>query len=266
MKKILAALLCAVMLLGCASALAETWVTYTYYVQTTGDVNVRTGPGLNYSKLGYVDKGTTLDYLGMSSVDDRNVAWYKVMFNNNIGWVSSVYSTLHQKANTGTNWQPDTSTPSVQLDTYVRATGSVNVRTGAGKSYESLGSLRKGEKVLYLDTYTYDANGSVWYKVQYYSFGQAWVSGLYTELVFGNEAGVADDMTNVVGSYVKAKGGNSNVRSGPGLSYEDLGTIHGGEIASYLGAYCTDERGAIWYYVRFGDVTGWVSARYTELY
>ena len=52
MKKILAALLCAVMLLGCASALAETWVTYTYYVQTTGDVNVRTGPGLNYSKLG----------------------------------------------------------------------------------------------------------------------------------------------------------------------------------------------------------------------
>ena len=38
-----------------------------------------------------------------------------------------------------------------------------------------------------------------------------------------------------------------------------------GEVASYLGSYSTDERGVVWYYVRFDGQSGWVSSRYTAL-
>ena len=39
-----------------------------------------------------------------------------------------------------------------------------------------------------------------------------------------------------------------------------------GESATYLGSYSTDERGVVWYQVRFEGQTGWVSSRYTTLY
>lgn len=259
MKKFLAAILCAMLLLGCTAALAAT--NQGYHIEAVGDVNVRTGPGLNYSVMGSIQKGVSLDYLGEVSTDNRGVAWYKVIYNNGIGWVSSVYTALY--ANSQITWNPDT--PSVQLDTYVRATGSVNVRTGAGKNYDSLGTLAKGEQVLYLDTYCYDSRGVMWYKVQYYSMGTGWVSSVYSELVFGNDDGIADTTTNVVGSYVKATAGKSNLRSGPGLTYDDLGTIQKGEVAIYLGSYSVDERDVVWYYVRYDGQTGWVSSRYTEL-
>ena len=259
MKKILAAILCAVLMLGCATAFAVT--NYGYYVEAVGDVNVRTGPGLNYASMGSIVKGTTLDYLGETSTDNRGVAWYKVIYQNAIGWVSSVYTALY--ANNQFTW--DVQTPTVQLDTYVRATASVNVRNGAGIGYDDIGTLAKGEQVLYLNTYTYDSRGVMWYKVEYYSMGTAWVSSVYSELVFGTEAGVEDTTTNVVGSYVEASTGKSNLRSGPGLTYEDLDTMQKGEVAIYMGSYSTDERGVVWYLVRFDGQIGWVSSRYTTL-
>ena len=259
MKKLLAAILCAVLMMGCMTAFAAT--NSGYHVETVGNVNVRTGPGLDYATMGSVAKGTSLDYLGETSTDGRGVALYKVIYDNGIGWVSSVYAALY--ADNMITWDPQT--PAVQLDTYVRATSSVNVRAGAGLGYDDIGTLAKGEQVLYLDTYTCDSRGVMWYKVQYYSMGTGWVSSVYSELVFGTESGVEEDNTAVTGFYVEATSGNSNLRSGPALTYEDLGTMKKGEVASYLGSYSTDERGVIWYYVRFDGQVGWVSSRYTTL-
>ena len=259
MKKVLAAILCVVLMMGCFTAFAET--NTGYHVEAVGDVNVRTGPGLNYATMGSIGKGTSLDYLGEASTDSRGVAWYKVIYDNGIGWVSSVYTALY--ANNQIAWDPQT--PSVQLDTYVHATASVNVRAGAGTGYDDIGTLAKGEQVLYLGTYDYDSRGVMWYKVEYYSMGTGWVSSVYSELVFGTESGVEENGTPVVGYYVEATAGNSNLRSGPGLTYDDLDTMQKGEVASYLGSYSTDERGVVWYYVRFDGQIGWVSSRYTAL-
>ena len=82
--KILAAAL-ALMLL-CAGALAE--------VRTTGNVYMRTGPGLSYSTITSYPTGSTLTYLGETSVDGRGVAWYKVSDGSHTGWMSSRYSKL----------------------------------------------------------------------------------------------------------------------------------------------------------------------------
>lgn len=80
-------------------------------VVTTGNVYLRTGPGLGYSKITAVPPGTTLEYLGETSVDDRGVAWYKVS-HNGACWVSSRYSTLrNEPAAPSTNSQPAAPSP-----------------------------------------------------------------------------------------------------------------------------------------------------------
>ena len=63
-------------------------------VVTTGNVHVRKGPGLDYASMGTLAKGTTVSYLGSTKKDERGVAWYKINFNGNVGWVSSKYSKL----------------------------------------------------------------------------------------------------------------------------------------------------------------------------
>ena len=74
------------LLLCCGMALAE--------VRTTGNVWMRTGPGLNYDTVVSISEGKTLEYLGETRMDERPVAWYKVSDGKHTGWVSSRYSKL----------------------------------------------------------------------------------------------------------------------------------------------------------------------------
>ena len=62
------------------------------FVKATGNVYVRKGPGKDYAEIGSLCAGTVVSYLGATSYDDRDVAWYKVNYNGNVGWVSSVYA------------------------------------------------------------------------------------------------------------------------------------------------------------------------------
>ena len=169
MKKILAALLCAILLLSCMTAFAA-----SSYIVATGDVNVRSGPGLGYSILGTIRKGGTLDSDGTTSVDSRGVAWYRVYYGSNTyGWVSSVWATLYS-GGSGSVVQPGGAT-------YVRATASVNLRSGPGTGYDDIGTLAKGETATYLGSYSTDERGVVWYQVRFE--GQTgWVSSRYTAL------------------------------------------------------------------------------------
>ena len=62
------------------------------FLKTTGEVNVRKGPGLKYVSIGVLARGTIVSYLGASKKDDRGVTWYKINFNGNVAWISSKYS------------------------------------------------------------------------------------------------------------------------------------------------------------------------------
>ena len=62
------------------------------FVKATGDVYVRTKPDKESKALGILSAGTTVSYLGSTKKDSRGVAWYKVNYNGNVGWVSSKYS------------------------------------------------------------------------------------------------------------------------------------------------------------------------------
>jgi len=62
------------------------------FLKTTGQVNVRKGPGLDYTSIGTLAKGTIVSYLGSTKKDDRGVAWYKINYNGIAAWISSKYS------------------------------------------------------------------------------------------------------------------------------------------------------------------------------
>lgn len=62
------------------------------FVKATGNVYVRKGPGKNYKDIGTLSTGTVVSYLGDTQWDDRDIAWYKINYNGNVGWVSSKYA------------------------------------------------------------------------------------------------------------------------------------------------------------------------------
>ncbi|MBR1558943.1 MAG: SH3 domain-containing protein [Clostridia bacterium] len=59
-----------------------------------GDTNVRTGPGLGYASLGTLFKGEGAVYQNEMRYDDRGVAWYRVRWAGQYGWVSSRYTEI----------------------------------------------------------------------------------------------------------------------------------------------------------------------------
>ena len=252
LKKI-AALLLALLLIS-SFALADS------VTGVNGDSWVRSGPGLDYEKLTVLGEGESGEYLGSTSTDSRGVDWYRVRYNGINGWVSSRYTAL-----SGSGWGDEDFSWELGEARYVRATARVNMRSGPGTNYEDVGTLVRGECLTYLNETRYDAGGQGWYKARYYSYGEVWVSAVYSELTDTYTEAASDDDAGVSGSYIQATG-RLNVRSGPGLGYDDKGTLQKGATAAYLNEYSVDERGVTWYKVSYNGGSGWVSSRYCELY
>ena len=63
-------------------------------VETTASIHVRTAPDVNSASLAALPKGNKLPFLGVISVDDRGIAWFKISFNGKEAWISSKYSKL----------------------------------------------------------------------------------------------------------------------------------------------------------------------------
>ena len=65
------------------------------FVTATGNVKLRSGPGIDYDEVGILYKGDYLQYLDTVSTDDRGVDWYLVDCNGGERvWVSSMHSEI----------------------------------------------------------------------------------------------------------------------------------------------------------------------------
>ena len=61
--------------------------------------------------------------------------------------------------------------------------------------------------------------------------------------------------------------GSVNVRSGPGLDYETIGSIAEGKVVVFRNGIETveeDERGVEWYHIGYKNINGWISSKYTK--
>ncbi len=231
--KILAALLICALCLSCVSALASGSVT------TTGQLNLRTGPGLDYASVGTVPKGVTLSYTN-TAVDDRGVTWFRVHYGSKKGWISSTYTNYGG----GGGYTSASGT--------VTTTGQLNLRTGAGLYYSSIGTVPKGVTLSYSGT-DVDDRGVTWFRVNY-NGKHGWISSTYTNYGSGY-ASVSGKVTTT---------GKLNLRTGPALYYMSLGTVPSGVTLVYTDTD-VDDRGVVWYRVTYGGDTGWISSMYTNL-
>ena len=123
----------------------------TKYVSASVGLNVRSGAGTSYSKLG------KLEYKEKVTVLSTSNGWSKINYNGKTGYVDSSYlkSTVPGSTNDNTNNETTATTK------YVNTTSGLNVRSGAGTSYSKLGKLEYKEKVTVLST----SNG--WSKINY---------------------------------------------------------------------------------------------------
>lgn len=60
--------------------------------------------------------------------------------------------------------------------------GKSYVRTGPGKSFQSIGVIHRGESARYLGNISTDERGVTWYQVSW-NGRKAWVSSMYTRKV-----------------------------------------------------------------------------------
>ncbi|MEH7339376.1 SH3 domain-containing protein [Priestia megaterium] len=200
--------------------------TVTYKV-TASKLNVRSGAGTNYGIIGSVVKDQML------SVVSKSGSWYKINYNGRTGYVSSDYVQAS-----------GTTTPPAESTTYTVTASTLNVRSGAGTSYASIGSVTKGQKLSVVSK-----SGS-WYKINY-NGRTGYVSSDYVQ-ASGTTTPPAESTTYTVTASTL------NVRSGAGTSYASIGSVTKGQKLSVV---C---KSGSWYKINYNGRTGYVSSDYVQ--
>jgi uncharacterized protein YgiM (DUF1202 family) len=188
-------LVLAVPLLGVAASGAEQRrFALPIVVVNTGNLNVRTGPGPQFTVLTTVPGGTELPVLGRN----QDSSWYLVATAIGSGWVNTPFTlprgdfsfvpfvrwetlvtpvvqplpqSLGLPANAGV-----IAIPQIQVPQVIVNTGNLNVRSGPGAVYTVIASVPGGTSFEPLGV-TVDG---AWYYVSGAAFGRGWISAEFT--------------------------------------------------------------------------------------
>ena len=206
-------------------------------VNCNHSVNVRSGAGTNYSKIGTAPKNQQYACLGVSS--DGN--WYQIQYTaTQKGYVHKDYI----KLSSGTTTNP--SEPTGQTATIVNCNEWVNVRAGAGTNTKKLGTAPKGAKYAYLGT-----SGN-WIKVQYTSSQVGYIYTRYVDVsgtTGGTTGGTAGETAQTGYGYVVNCNTSVNVRSGAGTSHNIIGQGKKSYVYQILG------KSGNWYKIQYTSST-----------
>ena len=203
-------------------------------------LNVRSGPSLNYSKIGLVYKGESLTLI------ENQGEWSHVKLDNGSkGWVYSQYI-----KNQGTS--------SNSKDTGKINVSYVNVRSGAGNQYSVKTVASYGMKVTLLN------KSGGWCNVQLSNGTTGWIYQKYID--FGNANNEENNNSNNISDEITSSNGkvtcyaNLNVRSGPSTSYSIKAKLTHGQVVKLI------DKSNGWYKVKLSDGTiGWVKDDYIKI-
>ncbi len=137
-------------------------------------VNVRTGAGTNYEKIGTVKKGEKYQYT------DVKDGWYRIVLSaDKLGWIQGSYvltasstTTTAEKPTTASTEETTTEKTTVTTKPVadepqgeyvgtVSVTGTLNIRKGAGTNYPVIGNVKNGTQLVIVE------KGSEWHKVKF---------------------------------------------------------------------------------------------------
>jgi uncharacterized protein YgiM (DUF1202 family) len=242
-------------------------------VINTGQLNVRSGPGIEYSVVTTVNQNSVVTLLG------RNAAstWAYVQTAPAVrGWVnaSATYITPSVAINTLDVVTPATATPTIAatavptntptpMPTAVSgaaatvATGALNVRSGPSLAYSAVAVVYQGNVVSLVGRNT----ASTWAKIRLSNGTEGWVNAASTYItpnISISSLPLAESASAPTSSATAlVSTGSLNVRTGPGVTYSVLTAASQGQTVILLGRNSNSS----WAKIQLGNGTqGWVNA------
>lgn len=157
--------------------------------------------------------------------------------------------------------QPSSSSPSGGQT--VTITGNdVNVRSGAGTGYKSLGQVDNGQVFTYLGTEK-DSGGTNWYKIQYTAQQAGFVTSQYSRLngTGGSSSSGSSSASGAGELVVTVLSNGVNVRAGAGTNYDKLGLVNMGQTFPYISEKTVGSY--VWYCFQYtASQVGWIRSDY----
>ena len=187
------------------------------------DLNIRSEGNTNGTRLGSLTYGDRVE------IYEKSDNWGRTKD----GWICLDY--IYQDGTTGTK------TASGKI-----TANGLNIRSGPGKGYASVGSYNAGDSVTILEQFTY--NGTTWGCTN-----QGWISMDYVTV------GTAGNTTTTTAQTGTVIGNGLNVRNGAGTDYPTIGSHNYGDRVTIL-----EQK-------KVGDTTwgrtsqGWISLDFVSL-
>ena len=212
---------------------------------TTEYVNVRSGPGTNYTSKTVIASGTSI-----TVTDTSNPEWYAVKLSNGMtGYIYSIYIELQSSAGGG----------STSGGVQAKTTAGVNLRRGAGTSFGVIRVVATGTTV----TVT-EATNAQWYKVKLSDGTEGYIFTEYLNVISGDIDSVKpdeDDTPDTSGAVTARTTTDINLRRGPGTTYGVIMVVDENVTVTV-----TEATNSEWYKVRLADGTeGYFSAQYLKI-
>lgn len=195
------------------------WAAGETAVVAGSAVNVRNGPGTNYTVVAQANQGDKLNVLGQSS------DWYNVgLANGGQGWIAGWLVSIEK---------PSSVVSSAEQVAVLNGNG-INIRGGPGTGYGIVTQGGSGDRYPVLE------KSGDWVKVQL-SSGAGWVAGWLVSLettqtsVTQPPAQTAPAASGAGTKVAVVSGSMVNVRSGPGTANGVVGTVIQGNSLPVLG-------------------------------
>lgn len=204
----------------------------------TVNLNLRSGPGTNYSIIGLVNAGATVTATGgaVSGQSSTGSTWTPITYNGKSGYVATVY--LKSSGSDGGSGTTTAPTGSAVTNT------DVNVRTGPGTSYSIVAQLASGTSVQ-----TTGVTSGGWTQISYQGATRWLYSSYVTVGGTGSSSSTFGQVRTTAVLYLREAGY---------LGATILGTLPADSIVDVTGQ-TTDAYTQVMYQGR----TAWIASRYT---
>lgn len=234
-----------------------------YALVTAAYLNVRSGPGANYSVLGTVAARDQLPIVGRTA----DSTWFHVETPFGAGWVSASYVVTRNEFGAAPITTETAQNAPISGPVGIINTGALNIRSGPGAQYSSIGVLSGGTETRIIGR-TRDWS---WWLLET-SLGNGWANAMYvivrgdtrnvpyvapgtTAPATNEQPGETSPEPELASPVAIVNTGALNIRSGPNSSFSSLGSVYAGAKLPIIGQ--SPDRG--WWFVQSPFGNGWIS-------
>ncbi|WP_055069555.1 SH3 domain-containing protein [Clostridium massiliamazoniense] len=227
-------------------------------INISSSLNIRKGPGTNYSVIGSLKNSQKVNIYGEED------EFYKIDYISNsktaYGYVSKKYIKKFDNKPVEPS-VPETNpsipevkpenkpeTPSKKVGQVINISSRLNIRAGAGTNHKIIGTLSNSEKV------EISGEESGWYKIKYGNI-TGYVSKNYLKVI---EEAINTPSTGQENIKTVKVNGLLNIRSGAGTNYSIVGTLKNDSKVEVIG-----EEGN-WYKINHNGKSAFVSKSYVR--